>query len=67
MFGILAQKKERIMILSFLVSAVAVIIFALLFQFVSEHLHPFLELALTCRAAFALVVSPFIAGGFPAF
>jgi hypothetical protein len=58
------------MILSFLVAAVAVVavvVFALLFEFVAEHLSAFLELALTCRAAFAFVVSPFIAGGFPAF
>jgi hypothetical protein len=58
------------MVLSFLVSAVAVIavvVFALLFEFVAEHLSSFLKLALTRRAAFALVVSPFIAGGFPAF
>jgi hypothetical protein len=58
------------MVLSFLVAAVAVIVFvvfALLFEFVSEHLSAFLELALTSRAAFAFVVSPFVAGGFPAF
>jgi hypothetical protein len=58
------------MILSFLVSAVAVIavvVFALLFEFVSEHLSSFLELALTCRTAFSFVISPFVAGGFPAF
>jgi hypothetical protein len=55
------------MVLSFLAGAVAVVVFALLFEFVSEHLSAFLELALTSRAAFAFVVSPFIAGGFPAF
>jgi hypothetical protein len=55
------------MILSFFILACAVVVFALVFEFLAEHLSPFLELALACRTAFALVISPFFAGGFPSF
>jgi hypothetical protein len=54
------------MILSFLISILAIAVaVALVFEFLPEHLSPFLELALTCRATFALIISPFFAGGFP--
>ena len=56
------------MILSFLVLTLAVAVaVALVFEFLPKHLSPLLELALTCRATFALIVSPFFAGGFPTF
>ncbi len=54
------------MILALFMLTLAVVA-ALVFEFLSEHLSAFLELALTCRTAFALVVSPFFARGFPAF
>ncbi len=54
------------MILSFFILA-AVAIDAPIFEFLAQHLSPFLELALSCRTTFAFVISPFIAGGFPAF
>jgi hypothetical protein len=53
------------MILSFLILTLAVV--ALVFEFLPHHLVAFLDLSLPCRAAFAFVVSPFFAGGFPAF
>ena len=54
------------MILALFILTLAVVA-ALFFEFLPEHLSAFLELALTCRAAFALVISPFVAGGFPTF
>ena len=54
------------MILSFLILTLAVAVaVALVFEFLPKHLSPFLELALTCRATFTLVISPFFPGGFP--
>ncbi len=53
------------MILSFLILTLAVV--ALVFEFLPHHLVAFLDLPLPSRAAFAFVVSPFFAGGFPAF
>ena len=54
------------MILSLVILALAAIVFVvLLFEFLAEHLSSFLELALPCRTTFTLVISPFIAGGFP--
>lgn len=56
------------MVLSFFILALtAVVTVALLFEFLAQHLGSFLELALSCRAAFAFIISPFTAGGFPAF
>ena len=56
------------MILSlFIVALAAVVVVALLFELLAQHLSPFLELALPCRTTFAFVISPFTAGGFPAF
>ena len=56
------------MILSlFILALAAVVIVALLFELLAQHLSPFLELALPCRTTFALIISPFTAGGFPAF
>ena len=55
------------MILSFSILALAAAVIALLFELLAQHLSPFLELALPCRTTFALVISPFTAGGFPAF
>ena len=56
------------MILSlFILALTTVVVVALLFELLAKHLSPFLELALSCRATFALVISPFTAGGFPAF
>jgi hypothetical protein len=55
------------MILSLFILALAtIVIVALLFELLAQHLSPFLELALPCRTTFAFVISPFIAGGFPA-
>jgi hypothetical protein len=55
------------MILSLSILALATIVaLALVFEFLPEHLSPFLELALPCRTTFAFVISPFTAGGFPA-
>ena len=54
------------MILSFLILTLAIAVaVALVFEFLPEHLSSLLELALTCRATFALIISPFFAGGFP--
>jgi hypothetical protein len=53
------------MILSFLILTLAVV--ALVFEFLPHHLVAFLDLPLSSRAAFAFVISPFFAGGFPAF
>jgi hypothetical protein len=54
------------MILSFLILTLAVAVAAaLVFEFLPEHLSPFLELTLTCRTTFALIISPFFTGGFP--
>jgi hypothetical protein len=56
------------MILSlFILALTAITVVALVFEFLAEHLSPLLELALSCRTTFAFVISPFIAGGFPAF
>lgn len=56
------------MILSlFILALVAIDIVALIFELLAQHLRPFLELALPCRTTFAFVISPFAAGGFPAF
>ena len=55
------------MILSFSILALAAAVIALLFELLAQHLSPFLELALSCRTTFAFVISPFTAGGFPAF
>jgi hypothetical protein len=56
------------MILSlFILALTAIVIVALLFELLAQHLSPFLELALPCRTTFALIISPFTAGGFPAF
>jgi hypothetical protein len=53
------------MILSLLILTLAVV--ALVFEFLPHHLIAFLDLPLPSRAAFAFVISPFFAGGFPAF
>jgi hypothetical protein len=53
------------MILSFFILTLAVVVVASVFKFLPEHLSAFFELALTCRTAFTLIVSPFFAGGFP--
>ena len=50
------------MVLSLFILTLAVVIIALVFEFLSEHLSAFLELALTCRTAFTLIISPFFAG-----
>jgi hypothetical protein len=56
------------MILSFFILTLAgIVAVALIFEFLAQHLSPFLELALSCRTTFAFVISPFTAGGFPAF
>jgi hypothetical protein len=56
------------MILSFpILTLTAIIVVALVFEFLAQHLSPFLELPLPCRTAFTFVISPFTAGGFPAF
>ena len=55
------------MILSFSILALAAAVIALLFELLAQHLSPFLELALPCRTTFAFIISPFTAGGFPAF
>ena len=56
------------MILSlFILALAAVVAVTLLFKFLPQHLSPFLELALPSWATFAFVISPFTAGGFPAF
>jgi hypothetical protein len=55
------------MILSLFILALAVVVVALVFEFLPEHLSTFLKLALTCRTTFALIISPFFAGGFPTF
>jgi hypothetical protein len=60
------KKRARIVILALVILTLAVVI-ALVFEFLPKHLSAFLELALTCRTAFTLVISPFFAGGFPAF
>ncbi len=55
------------MILSlFILTLAAITVVALVFEFLAQHLSPFLELALSRRTTFAFVISPFIAGGFPA-
>ena len=55
------------MVLSlFILTLAAIVIIALIFELLAQHLSPLLELALPCRTTFAFVVSPFIAGGFPA-
>ncbi len=51
----------------FRLTLTAITIVALVFEFLAEHLSPFLELALPCRTTLAFIISPFIAGGFPAF
>jgi hypothetical protein len=54
------------MILSFFILTLAfAVAVALVFEFLPKHLRPFFELALTCRTTFALIISPFFAGGFP--
>ena len=54
------------MILSLAILALAaIVVFALLFELLAKHLSPFLELTLACRTTFTLVISPFLAGGFP--
>ena len=53
------------MILSFLILTLTVVIVALVFEFLPQHLCSLLELALTCRSTFPLIVSPFFTGGFP--
>ncbi len=56
------------MVLSlFILTLAVIVIVALVFEFLAQHLSPFLELALPCRTTFTFVISPFIAGGFPAF
>jgi hypothetical protein len=56
------------MILSLSILALATTVaLALVFEFLPKHLSPLLELALPCRTTFAFVISPFTAGGFPAF
>jgi hypothetical protein len=55
------------MILSLVIlTLVAIVVFALLFELLTKHLSSFLDLALPCRTTFTLIISPFIAGGFPA-
>jgi hypothetical protein len=56
------------MILSFfIVASTALAVIALLLELLAQHLSSFLELALPSRATFAFIISPFTAGGFPAF
>jgi hypothetical protein len=56
------------MILSlFILTLNAIVVVSLVFEFLAQHLSPFLELALPSRTTFAFVISPFTAGGFPAF
>jgi hypothetical protein len=56
------------MILSlFILTLTGIVAVASIFEFLAQHLSPFLELALPCRATLAFVISPFTAGGFPAF
>ena len=56
------------MILSlFILTLTATVGVALIFELLAQHLGSFLKLALPCRTAFALIISPFTAGGFPAF
>jgi hypothetical protein len=52
-------------LLSLTLAGVAIGIFALIFEFLPEHLGAFLELALSGGATFAFVISPFFPGGFP--
>jgi hypothetical protein len=54
-------------ILVFALTVTAIVVVALIFEFLAQHLSPFLELALPCRTTFAFIISPFTAGGFPAF
>jgi hypothetical protein len=62
------KKRERIIILSlFILTLTGIVAVALIFEFLAQHLSPFLELPLPCRTTFAFVISPFTAGGFPAF
>jgi hypothetical protein len=56
------------MILSlFILALTAIAVVTLIFEFLAQHLSPFLELALPSRTTFAFVISPFTAGRFPAF
>ena len=55
------------MVLSlFILTLVVIVVVALIFEFLAQHLSPLLELALPCRTTLAFVISPFTAGGFPA-
>ena len=56
------------MVLSlFILTLAVIVVVTLIFEFLAQHLSPLLELALPCRTTLAFVISPFIAGGFPAF
>jgi hypothetical protein len=62
------KDRERIVILSLFGLVIFTAVISIVFlELLAKHLIPFLYLSLTCRAALALVVSPFFAGGFPAF
>lgn len=54
------------MILSFFWLVIAIVV-PVIFEFLAEHLVAFFDLTLTSRTTFALIVSPFFAGGFPTF
>ena len=55
------------MILSlFILTLAVIVVIALVFELLAQHLSPLLELALPCRTTFAFVISPFAAGRFPA-
>jgi hypothetical protein len=55
------------MVLSLFVTVLAVVVAALFFEFLPEHLGAFLELTLAGRATFTFVISSFFPGGLPAF
>ncbi len=55
------------MILSLFLIVAAVAAIAIVFEFVAEHLIAFFDLTLPSRTAFPFIISPFFAGGFPAF
>jgi hypothetical protein len=55
------------MILSLFGLVIFAVIATIFLELIAKHLVAFFNLSLPSRAAFTLVVSPFFAGGFPAF
>jgi hypothetical protein len=55
------------MILSLFWLVIVAVVAAVFLEFLAEHLVAFFDLSLPRRAAFTFIVSPFFAGGFPAF